>query len=120
MSLDKISTSQSLILKEQSLSNRLDINFVMYYDLHSLNDSVTSVTQSCLTVTPWTAALQASLSITHSQSLLKLTSISSSVVPFSSCLQSFQASGSFQGVSSSHQVAKVLRFHFLLFLLYIL
>ena len=34
--------------------------------------------------------------------------ISISVVPFSSCLQSFPASGSFQWVSSSHQVAKVL------------
>ena len=28
--------------------------------------------QSCLTVTPWTAARQASLSITHSRTLLKL------------------------------------------------
>ena len=55
--------------------------------------------------TPWTAACQASLSITNSWSLLKLmsvelvmpsNSISSSVVPFSSCLQSFPASGSFQ------------------------
>ena len=51
--------------------------------------------------TPWTAARQASLSITNSQSLLKLMSswchpiISSSVIPFSSCLQSFPASGSF-------------------------
>ena len=34
--------------------------------------------------------------------------ISSSVVPFSSCLQSFPASGSFPVSSSSHQVAKVL------------
>ena len=34
--------------------------------------------------------------------------ISSSVSPLSSCLQSFPASGSFQWVSSSHQVAKVL------------
>ena len=34
--------------------------------------------------------------------------ISSSIVPFSSRLQSFPASGSFQWVSSSHQVAKVL------------
>ena len=58
-----------------------------------------------LFVTPWTAARQASLSITNSQSLLKLMSIesvmpsptiSSSVIPFSSCLQSFPASGSFQ------------------------
>ena len=36
--------------------------------------------------------------------------ISSSVVPFSSYLQYFPASGSFQWVSSSHQVAKVLEF----------
>ena len=56
-----------------------------------------------LFATPWTAARQASLSITNSQSLLKLMSIasgmhptiSSSVVPFSSRLQSFPASGSF-------------------------
>ena len=54
--------------------------------------------------TPWTAACQASLSITNSQNLLKLMSIewwfhptiSSSISPFSSCLQSFPASGSFQ------------------------
>ena len=57
-----------------------------------------------LFVIPWTAAHQASLSITNSWSLLKLMSInsrchstiSSSVVPFSSCLQSFPASRSFQ------------------------
>ena len=53
-------------------------------------------------MTPWTAALQASLSFTNSQSLLKLMSIelvmpsiSCCVVPFSSRLQSFPASGSF-------------------------
>ena len=52
--------------------------------------------------TPWTAALQASLSITNSQSLLRLMSIesvmptiSSSVIPFSSCPQSFPASRSY-------------------------
>ena len=55
--------------------------------------------------TPSTAAHQASLSFTISRSLLKLMSIdllmpfnstvSSSVAPFSSCLQSFSASGSF-------------------------
>ena len=51
---------------------------------------------------PWTAARQSSLSITNSWSLLKLTSQwchptnSSSVIPFSSCLQSFPASGTFQ------------------------
>ena len=74
-----------------------------------------------LFVTPWTAACQASLSITSSQGLLKLMSIesviwchptiSSSVVPFSH-LQCIPASsqGLFQWVSSSHQVAKVLGF----------
>ena len=56
-----------------------------------------------LFATPWTAAHQASLSFTNSQSLLKFMSIesmmplnlSSSVIPFSSRLQSFPASGSF-------------------------
>ena len=56
-----------------------------------------------LFVTPWTAARQASLSFTNSWSLLKLCplswwchpTISSSVVPFSSCLQSFPALVSF-------------------------
>ena len=56
-----------------------------------------------LFATPWTAAHQAFLSITNSRSLLKLMSIgqwchptiSSSVVPLSSCLQSFPVSGSF-------------------------
>ena len=51
--------------------------------------------------TPWTTACQASLFITNSQSLLMSINqwchptISSSVIPFSSCLQSFPASGSF-------------------------
>ena len=36
-----------------------------------------SVAQSCLTVTPWSAAYQASLSITNSRGLLKLMSIES-------------------------------------------
>ena len=39
-------------------------------------------------------------------SWLWLPTISSSVVPFSSCFQSFQKQGLFQWVSSSHQVAK--------------
>ena len=54
-----------------------------------------------LFVTPWTAARQSSLSFTISQSLLKLMSIEykpSHLIlchPFSSCPQSFPASGSF-------------------------
>ena len=57
-----------------------------------------------LFVTPWTAAHQASLSITNSWSLLRLMYIKLVMpsnhlilfIPFSSCLQSFPASGSFQ------------------------
>ena len=66
--------------------------------------SVQSLNHVWLSATPWTAARQASLSITKSRSLLKLMSIelwchptiSSSVVPFSSRLQSFPASRTFQ------------------------
>ena len=53
-----------------------------------------SVAKLCPTLTAWTAAHQASLSFTISQSLLKLIFIESvmpfnHVVPFSSCLQCF-------------------------------
>ena len=68
-----------------------------------------------LFATPWTAAHQASLSVTISQSLLKSMPIkschltmSSSATPFSFCLQPFPESGSFQWGGSSYQVAKVL------------
>ena len=62
-----------------------------------------SVGQLWLFATPRTVACQASLSITNSRNLLKRIplsqwchpNISSSVVPFSSCLQTFPASGSF-------------------------
>ena len=65
--------------------------------------SVQLLSHVWLFATPWTAARQASLSITNSQSLPWLMSISrwchptisSSVIPFSSCPQSFPASGSF-------------------------
>ena len=63
--------------------------------------SVQSLSLVQIFATPWTAARQASLSITNSRSSPKLMSIelwchpaiSSSVVPFSSCPQSFPASG---------------------------
>ena len=66
--------------------------------------SAQSLSHVWLFATPWTAAHQASLSITNSQSppkpmpiaLVTPSTISSSVVPFSSCPQSFPASGSFQ------------------------
>ena len=66
--------------------------------------SVQSLSRVRVFVTPWTAAHQASLSITNSWSLLKLMAIELVmpsnhlilVSPFFSCLQSFPVSGSFQ------------------------
>ena len=65
--------------------------------------SVQSLSRVWLLATPWIAARQASLSITNSQSSLKLMSIESVMpsshlilcCPFSSCPQSFLASESF-------------------------
>ena len=72
---------------------------------------------------PWTAARQASLSITNSRSLLKLMSIESVMPsitliqpshplssPSSPAFNLSQHQGLFQWVSSSHQVAKLLEF----------
>ena len=65
---------------------------------------VQSLSRVRVFATPWTAARQTSLSITNPWSLPKLMSIESVMpsnhlilgLPFSSCLQSFPASGSFQ------------------------
>ena len=70
-------------------------------NISSVQFSLSVVSDSA---TQWTAAHQASLSITNSQSLLKLMFIESVMPsnhlilchPPSSCLQSFPASGSFQ------------------------
>ena len=78
--------------------------------------SVQSLSRVQVFATPWTAARQASLSITNSQSLLRLMSIEL-VMPSSQALSSpsptfnlSQHQGLFKWVSSSHQVAKVLEF----------
>ena len=77
--------------------NRCQVNFIC----HSYSSSVQSLCHVQLFETPWTAARQASLSITNSRSLPTSQSrwwhptISSSDVPFSH-LQYFPASGSFQ------------------------
>ena len=68
------------------------------------SSSVQLLNHVWLFATSWSAACQASLSITNSQSLLNLCplsrwchpTISSSVIPFFSHHQSFQISGSFQ------------------------
>ena len=73
------------------------------WELHEKFTSVQSLSRVWPFATPWTAH-QASLSIIKTQSLPKLMSlsqwchptISSSVLPFSSCLESFPASRSFQ------------------------
>ena len=77
-----------------------------------------SFTQSYLTVTPWTEACQAFLSITNSQSFLKLKSIESVMpskhlilwLPYPPTFNLSQHQGLFQCVSSSNKVAKVLVF----------
>ena len=88
----------------------------------SNNFVVVAVVQSLshvrLLATPWTAALQASLSFTISQSLLtscplKLgchPTISSVLSPSPPALNFSQHQGLFQWVSSSHQVNKLLEF----------
>ena len=80
------------------------VNYILILILSLLDtfpfQSVQSLSHVRLFATPWIAARQASLSIASSQSLLLSQwchpTISSSVVPFSSCPQSFPASGSFQ------------------------
>ena len=94
-----------------------EFNHVYHELCMYVSQSVQSLSRVQFFATPWTAARQASLSITSSWNLNSCPSgrwchptISSSVVPFSSHLQSVPASGFFQWVSSSHQVAKVLEF----------
>ena len=77
---------------------------------HSLSQSVQSLSFVWFFATPWTAARQASLSMANSLMFMLSNmsysnscslsqwfhpTISSSVIPFFSCLQSFPASGSF-------------------------
>ena len=83
-------------------------NLCMPYAKINWNILVQSLSSDQLFATPWPAAQQDSLSITNSRSLFKLMSIesvmrvtiSSSIVPFSSCLQSFPASGSYPASDS--------------------
>ena len=86
--------------------------------VHIQFSSVQSLSHIWLFVTAWIAARQASMSITNSQSLLKLTSIelvmpSSDLIlclPFSTAPNPSQHQSLFQWVNSSHEVAKVLEF----------
>ena len=104
-----ISVNISLVLfswmyfKGKSLDIRLwskrAISLLITFQL--LISSVQLLSRVWLFATPWTTSCQASLSITNSQSLCPLSrwchpTVSSSVILFSSHLQSFPASGSFQ------------------------
>ena len=91
-----ICKSEKWCLGISSLWEELSPFLVVFCSVQSLSDVQ-------LFATPWTAARQASLSITNSWSLLKFMSIesvvpstiSSSLALFSFCLQSFPSSGSF-------------------------
>ena len=93
-------------VKEKSEKAGLKLNIQKTKIMGSCPISLVQFSHSVMSnsETPRTAAYQVSLSITNSQSLLKLMSIesvmpsiiSTSVVPFSYCLQYFPASGSFQ------------------------
>ena len=97
-----------------SLLPNLDLNWRKWRK--PLDHSVQSLSCVRLFASPWTAALQASLSMINSWSLPKLMSISrwyhpttsSSVVPSPPAL--FHSISLFQWISSSHQLAKVLEF----------
>ena len=91
-------------------------HYVFKFTKLFLSSMSSSVTQSCPHfATPWTAAHQASLSITNSQSLLKLMFIES-VMPTNRFIlyrpfllpAIFLSISRFQWVSSLHQVAAVL------------
>ena len=81
----------------------------MVYSFPIALSSVQSLSHVWLFATPWTAARQASPSINNSRSLLKLyplswwyhPTISSSVIPFSSGLQSFPKSVHFSSATQS-------------------
>ena len=81
----------------------MDIFSSFYYHAKGLLQCSTVQSLSCvwIFVSPWTTARQASLSITNSRSLFKLMSIelvlpsNHLILCFSSCLQSFPASGPF-------------------------
>ena len=82
----------------------LDSDEIKTMNLSTLFSSVQSLSHVWLFATPWTAARQAFLSLTKSQSSPNPCpknqwchpTISSSVISFSSCPQSFPTSGSFQ------------------------
>ena len=115
--IERVQTSGSqsclhiIVIRREHLKRNSDI--FPYFQF----SSVQWLSRVRLFATPWTAARQASLSITNSWSLLKLMSISDAIQP-SHPLSSpsppafnlSQHQSLFKWASSSHQVAKVLEF----------
>ena len=108
--------STSLIIREQR--SKLQRGITSHWSESVQFSSVQSFSRVRLFETPWTAARQASLSITNAQSLLKLMSIES-VMPSNHLIlrrpllllpSVFPSIRIFSNVSSSYQVAKVLEF----------
>ena len=121
LSVQKASAVSILIKSDVELLNISRNKDVRIYRQVIFKDTTFSSAQSLshvqLFVTPWTAALQASLSITNSQSLLKLTvhwvsdAIKSSHPLSSPSPPAFNLSqhqGFSQWLGSSHQMTKVL------------
>ena len=69
------------MVKQTMVHLHTHIHTAHTYDIIFSSVQFISATQSCPTLRPWTAAHQASLSITNSQSLLKLISIESVMPP---------------------------------------
>ena len=100
-----LSSSSILCSTGNSTQYCNDLYGEKYFKKYIRSDQIRSVAQSCptLRLTPWIAACQASLSITNSQSSLRLTSIKSVMpsshlilcLPFFFCPQSLPASESF-------------------------
>ena len=98
------------------IQRELSLYYLVYILLDFFSVSVQSLSRVQLFVTPWTAACQASLSITNSWSLLKLTSVelvmpSNHLILYHPLLLPPSILPSIRVLFSSlHQVAKVLEF----------
>ena len=109
-----------IVLKEKYLTMWDSATSILQMKTYLANEAMILVTVQLLSCV-WlcnsmTAAQQVSLSSTIPRACLNSCpssqgchpTISSSVAPFSSCSQSFPASGSFQWVNSSYQVDKIM------------
>ena len=112
--------SSCLLLENFIIHQNVKYQNLLFFCSSSVQfGSVQSLSHVWLFVTSWTAARQASLSITNSWSLLKLMSIESAM-PLNHLILCYpppplafnlsQHQSLFQWISSSHQMAKVLEF----------